>query len=67
MDLFVFFDLTYFRELGQKYKNILFVFGSNKNFKICIRDLLTFAFYLHFPDESRITWLTDENTKIAIF
>jgi hypothetical protein len=31
----LFFYLTHFRELEQKYKNI---FGSNENFKICFRD-----------------------------
>ena len=29
MFIYFCFDLTHFRELGQKYKNILFVFGSN--------------------------------------
>ena len=38
----IFFDLTHFRELGQKQKNIQIVFGSNENFKICFRNLLTF-------------------------
>ena len=46
----LFFDLTHFRELAEIQKH----FGSNKNFKICLRDLLIFAFYQHFPDESRI-------------
>ena len=33
-----------FLKLGQKYKNIFVgFFGSNKNFKICFRDLLTFS------------------------
>jgi hypothetical protein len=37
-----FFDLTHFRELGQKYKNIFIHFGSNENLKNFFRDLLTF-------------------------
>ena len=39
----LFFDLTHFKELGQKYKKKSFFFGSNENLKICIRDLLTFS------------------------
>ena len=34
--------MTSFLRLGQKYKNIFIRFGSNENFKICFRDLLTF-------------------------
>ena len=30
------------QRLGQKYKKKSFVYGSNENFKICFRDLLTF-------------------------
>ena len=45
---------THFRELGQKYKIIFFVFGSNENFKICFRDLLTFSmiWILHMDTDS---------------
>ena len=42
-----FFDLTHFRELGQKYKIFLFVFASNENFKFCFLDLLTFSKSFH--------------------
>ena len=40
--------MTHFRELlGQKYKNMFNLFGSNENFKICFRDLLTFSRTIH--------------------
>ena len=46
--ILLFFHLTSFYRLGQKYKNIiqkyfLSFFGANENFKICFRDLLTFS------------------------
>ena len=37
-----FYDLTHFRGLSSNTKKKSSLFGSNENFKICFRDLLTF-------------------------
>ena len=60
----MFFDLTHFRELRQKYKNIFVVlfYGSNEKFQICFRDELTFTFPLDFQTFLR-PWLRGNSAK----
>ena len=41
-DCVYFYHLTRLRELGQKYKMFLFIFGLNESSKVCHRYLLTF-------------------------
>ena len=69
-----------FLKLGQKY-NIIFVrfFGSNENFRICFRDLLTFISYQEFslfsdnpPTKLKCQWgqfqgnYNDSNSKVIL-